>query len=168
MIKIESESYKVDESESDSSEENQSEQFQFEPGTSTAEFSAREVPTQQYEKLDAPEEEELSEPSTSRPVSSYIDPDYQSEKFYQQPEEEVFDKWSRLSPILENNPCLDWKVELDSEGSNQYFEEETSSSSSSENFRMAQPAPPTYVQMIPITANIQPFRGLRADGELHF
>ena len=87
---------------------------------------------------------------------------------YQQPEEEVFDKWFRLSPIPENNPYLDWKVELDSENSDQYFEEETSSNSSSENFRMAQPAPPTYVQMIPITANIQPFRGLRADGELHF
>ena len=33
---------------------------------------------------------------------------------------------------------------------------------------MAQPAPSTYIQTIPITANIQPFRGLRADGELHF
>ena len=33
---------------------------------------------------------------------------------------------------------------------------------------MAQPATPKYVQTIPITANIQPFRGLRADGELHF
>ena len=138
MIKSECESYKVEESESDSSEENQSEQFQFEPSTSTAEFSARKVPTQQ------------------------------SEKFYQQPEEEAFYKWSPLSPIPENNPCLYWKVELDSEGSNQYFEEETSRSSSSENFRMAQPAPPTYVQTIPITANIQPFRGLLADGELHF
>ena len=74
VIKIESESYKVEESESDSSEENQSKQFQFEPSTSTAEFSAREVPTQQYEKFEAPEEEELSEPSTSRPVSGYIDP----------------------------------------------------------------------------------------------
>ena len=101
-------------------------------------------------------------------MSSCIDPDYQSEKFYQQPEKEVFYKWSPLSPIPESNPCLDWKVELDSEGSNQYFDEETSSSSSSENFRMAQPATPTYVQTIPIAANIQPFRGLRADGELHF
>ena len=70
VIKNESESHKVVESKSDSSEENQSEQFQFEPGTSTAEFSAREVPTQQYEKFEPPEEEELSEPSTSRPVSS--------------------------------------------------------------------------------------------------
>ena len=33
---------------------------------------------------------------------------------------------------------------------------------------MAQPATPKYVQTIPIAANIQPFRGLRADGELHF
>ena len=33
---------------------------------------------------------------------------------------------------------------------------------------MAQPAPPKYVQTILIIANIQPFRGLRADGELHF
>ena len=168
VIKSESESYKVEESESDSNEENLSEQFQFEPSTSTTEFSAREVPTQQYEKFEAPEEEEPSEPSTSRPVSSYIDPDYQSEKFYQHPEEEVFYKWSPLSPIPESNPCLDWKVELDSEGSNQHFDEETSSSSSSENFRMAQPATPTYVQTIPIAANIQPFRGLLADGELHF
>ena len=87
VIKSESESYKVEESESDLSEENLSEQFQFEP--SIEEFSAREVPTQPYEKFEAPEEEELSEPSTSRPVSSCIDPDYQSEKFYQQPEEEV-------------------------------------------------------------------------------
>ena len=65
VIKSESESYKVEVSESDSSEENQSEQFQFEPSTSTAEFSARKVPTQQYEKFEAPEEEELSEHSTS-------------------------------------------------------------------------------------------------------
>ena len=33
---------------------------------------------------------------------------------------------------------------------------------------MAQPDAPKYVQTIPIAANIQPFRGLRADGELHF
>ena len=33
---------------------------------------------------------------------------------------------------------------------------------------MAKPAPPTYVQRIPITANIKPICGLRADGELHF
>ena len=163
VIKSEIESYKVEESESDLSE-----QFQFEP--STAEFSAREIPIQQHEKFEAPEEEELS---TSRPASSCIDPDHQPEKFYQQPEEEVFYKWgppveSPLSPIPESNSCLDWKVELDSEGSDQYFDEETSSSSSSENFRMAQPATPKYVQTIPIAANIQPFRGLRADGELHF
>ena len=130
VIKSEIKSYKVEESESDLSE-----QFQFEP--STAEFSAREIPTQQYEKFEAPEEE-------------------------------VFYKWSPLSPIPESNPTLDWKVELNSEGSDQYFDEETSSSSSSENFRMAQPATPKYVQTIPIAANIQPFRGLRADGELHF
>ena len=29
-------------------------------------------------------------------------------------------------------------------------------------------AQPNYIQTIPITANIQPFRGLRAEGELHF
>ena len=75
-------------SESDSSGENQSEQFQFEPSTSTAEFSASEVPTQQYEKFQAAPEEELSEPSASRPVSSYIPLDCQSEKFYQHPKEE--------------------------------------------------------------------------------
>ena len=74
VIKSESESYKVEESESDSSEENQSEQFQFEPSTSIAEFSASKVPTQQYEKFEAPEEEKLSEPSASRPVSSCIPP----------------------------------------------------------------------------------------------
>ena len=165
VIKSGSESYKVEESESDLSEENLNEQFQFEPSTSTAEFSAREVPTQHYEKFEAPEEEELS---TSRPVSSCIDPDYQSEEFYQQPEEEVYYKWSPLSPIPESNPCLHWKVELDSEGSDQYFDEETSSSSSSENFRMAQPATPKYVQTMPTAANIQAFRGLRADRELHF
>ena len=163
VIKSEIESYKVEESESDLSE-----QFQFEP--STAEFSAREVPIQHYEKFEAPEEEEFT---TSRPASSCIDPDHQPEETYQQPEEEVFYKWrppidSPLSPIPESNSCLDWKVELDSEGSDQYFDEETSSSSSSENFRMAQPAAPKYVQTIPIAANIQPFRGLRADGELHF
>ena len=161
VIKSEIESYKVEESDL-------SEQFQFE--RSTAEFSAREVPTQHYEKFEAPEEEEFS---TSRPASSCIDPDHQPEEFYQQPEEEVFYKWrppvdSPLSPIPESNSCLDWKVELDSEGSDQYFDEETSSSSSSENFRMAQPATPKYVQTIPIAANIQPFRGLPADGELHF
>ena len=33
---------------------------------------------------------------------------------------------------------------------------------------MTQPVQPNYVQTIPITANIQPFRGLLADGELHF
>ena len=163
VIKSEIESYKVEESESDLSE-----QFQFEP--STAEFSAREVPIQHYEKFEAPEEEEFT---TSRPASSCIDPDHQPEESYQHPEEEVFYKWrppidSPLSPIPESNSCLDWKVELDSEGSDQYFDEETSSSSSSENFRMAQPAAPKYVQTIPIAANIQPFRGLRADGELHF
>ena len=54
---VKSESYKVEESESDSCEENQSEQFQFEPSTSTAEFSASKVPTQQYEKFKAPEKE---------------------------------------------------------------------------------------------------------------
>ena len=163
VIKSEIERYKVEESESDLSE-----QFQFEP--STAEFSAREVPIQHYEKFEAPEEEEFT---TSRPASSCIDPDHQPEEFYQQPEEEVFYKWrppidSPLSPIPESNSCLDWKVELDSEGSDQYFDGETSSSSSSENFRMAQPDAPKYVQTIPIAANIQPFRGLRADGELHF
>ena len=150
------------------SESDLSEQFQFEP--STAEFSAREVPIQHYEKFEAAEEEEFT---TSRPASSYIDPDHHPEEFHQQPEEEVFYKWrppidSPLSPIPENNSCLDWKVELDSEGSDQYFDEKTSSSSSSENFRMAQPEAPKYVQTIPIAANIQPFRGLRADGELHF
>ena len=150
------------------SESDLSEQFQFEP--STAEFSAREVPIQHYEKFEAAEEEEST---TSRPASSYIDPDHHPEEFYQQPEEEVFYKWrppidSPLSPIPESNSCLDWKVELDSEGSDQYFDEKTSSSSSSENFRMAQPEAPKYVQTIPIAANIQPFRGLRADGELHF
>ena len=150
------------------SESDLSEQFQFEP--STAEFSAREVPIQHYEKFEAAEEEEFT---TSRPASSYIDPDHHPEEFYQQPEEEVFYKWrppidSPLSPIPESNSCLDWKVELDSEGSDQYFDEKTSSSSSSENFRMAQPEAPKYVQTIPIAANIQPFRGLRADGELHF
>ena len=163
VIKSEIERYKVEESESDLSEK-----FQFEP--STAEFSAREVPIQHYEKFEAPEEEEFI---TSRPASSCIDPDHQPEEFYQQPEEEVFYKWrppidSPLSPIPESNSCLDWKVELDSEGSDQYFDGETSSSSSSENFRMAQPDAPKYVQTIPIAANIQPFRGLRADGELHF
>ena len=163
VIKSEIERYKVEESESDLSE-----QFQFEP--STAEFSAREVPNQHYEKFEAPEEEEFT---TSRPASSCIDPDHQPEEFYQQPEEEVFYKWrppidSPLSPIPESNSCLDWKVELDSEGSDQYLDGETSSSSSSENFRMAQPDAPKYVQTIPIAANIQPFRGLRADGELHF
>ena len=106
VIKNESERYKVEESESDSSEENQSEQFQFEPSTSTAEFSASEVPTQQYEKFEAAPEEELSEPSASRPVSSYIPLDCQAEKFYQHPEEEKLYKWSRLSPIPESNPCL--------------------------------------------------------------
>ena len=49
VIKSEIESYKVEESESDLSE-----QFQFEP--STAEFSAREIPIQQYDKFEAPEE----------------------------------------------------------------------------------------------------------------
>ena len=150
------------------SESDLSEQFQFEP--STAESSAREVPIQHYEKFEAAEEEEFT---TSRPASSYIDPDHHPEEFHQQPEEEVFYKWrppidSPLSPIPESNSCLDWKVELDSEGSDQYFDEKTSSSSSSENFRMAQPEAPKYVQTIPIAANIQPFRGLRADGELHF
>ena len=29
-------------------------------------------------------------------------------------------------------------------------------------------AQPNYIQTIPITANIQPFRGFKADGELHF
>ena len=83
------------------SESDLSEQFQFEP--STAESSAREVPIQHYEKFEAPEEEF----TTSRPASSYIDPDHHPEEFYQQPEEEVFYKWrpTYRFPIIANT----WK-----------------------------------------------------------
>ena len=96
-----------------------------------------------------------------------VNPEWLSKKFDPPDEEVFFYKWSPLSPIPENNPCKDQKVELESEGSDQYFEEETSSSCSSEDFerRMAQP---NYIQTIPIAANIQPFRGQRAEGELHF
>ena len=147
-------------------EESRSEQPQFEPSASTSESSASEAPAQRYKEEAPVEEEELAGPSTSRSVSSDVTPDCLSKKF-DEPEEEVSFKWSPLSPIPENNPCLDCKVKLYSEGSDQFFEEETSSSCSSENFerRMAQP---NYIQTIPITANIQPFRGLRAKGELHF
>ena len=125
---------------------NRSDRSHFEPSTSTSDSS--EALARQC-KEGAPEEK-LVEPSTSRLASSeLLFSNLFFEKFYE-PEEETLFEWLPLSPISESefsNPWIDWKVKLDSEGSDLYFEEETSSSSCSENSerKMTQP---NYIQKI--------------------